>query len=144
MAGELVRRFGMGRVLTSTMLLASLFGFLTPLASGSVFTVMAMLMTTQLISDAAMTVFMINEMTLRQTLIDERLLGRASASMGFLSQGAAPFGGIVAGVLATLIGARLTLLIAVIGGLAVALWLRWTPVRQIETMETAEVVEAVV
>ena len=39
-----------------------------------------------------------------------------------IEQGIAPLGALVAGVLATVLDARITLLIAVIGGLATAFW----------------------
>ena len=52
--------------------------------------------------------------------------------MGFLAQGIAPVGALIAGALATGIGARGTLLIAVLGFIAIAIWLSRSPVRHLE------------
>ena len=54
------------------------------------------------------------------------------ASMGFLAQSIAPIGAVLGGTLATVIGVRLTLLVAVLGGLTVALWMLRSPLRHLE------------
>jgi hypothetical protein len=92
-----------------------------------------MLIIAQLVNDGAMTVYMINEMSLRQMLVPDRLLGRTNASVGFLAEGVGPIGAIVAGLLAGIIGARVTLMIAVLGILASAIWLQFSAVRDLES-----------
>ena len=61
----------------------------------------------------------------------ERVLGRANASMGFLAQAIGPVGALLAGGLGEVIGPRLTLLVAVLGGILTAIWLLTSPLREL-------------
>ena len=58
------------------------------------------------------------------------VLGRTNASMQFLSQGVAPLGALLAGILGGLIGLRLTMLIGVLGIILAGTWLLLSPVRK--------------
>ena len=108
-------------------------GLLTPLAGGSVVLASAMLITAQIIGDGAMMVYWINALSLQQIVVPDHLLGRTNASFGFLAQGIAPVGALIAGALATALGARVTLLIAVLGILATAIWVSRSPLRHLES-----------
>jgi predicted MFS family arabinose efflux permease len=108
------RRFGLGRSLAGALLCSALINLTIPLAGGPAWFAAATLIAGQIIGDAAMVIFLINEMSLRQSIVPGELLGRANASIGFLAQGAAPLGALVAGELAYGIGARGTLLVAVL------------------------------
>jgi predicted MFS family arabinose efflux permease len=134
-SSHLQKRFGLGKVLIGSMLIGSLVGFLTPLAGGSLATATIMLMIAQIVGDASMMIYLINALSLQQIVVPNHLLGRANASIGFLTEGIAPIGALVAGALATSLSARSTLLIAVIGGLATALWFARSPVRHLEGWE---------
>lgn len=131
-AGPLTRRLGPGRTLTGALLCGGLINLLMPLAGGPVIVAAGMMIAVQLIGDAAAAVYEINELTLRQTSVPDHLLGRANASMGFLAQSISPLGALIGGALATLIGVRLTLLVAVLGSLAAALWMLRSPLRRLE------------
>jgi predicted MFS family arabinose efflux permease len=126
------RRFGLGRALTGALLVGSAVNLLLPLASGPKLLAAGMLIAGQIINDGAMVVFMINELSLRQVIVPEQFLGRANATMGFLAEGIAPVGALLAGVLATIADVRLTLWFAVLGILATALWTLRSPIRQLE------------
>jgi MFS family permease len=142
-SSRLQKRFGLGKVLVGSMLIGSLVGFLTPLASGSLEQATIMLMIAQVVGDATMMIYLINALSLQQIVVPNHLLGRANASVGFVTEGIAPIGALVAGALGTGLGARGTLMIAVIGGLAAALWLARSPVRHLEGYELpAEAQEA--
>jgi predicted MFS family arabinose efflux permease len=86
----------------------------------------------QLMGDIFWSVFFINVVSLRQSLIPPHMLGRASASLDFVGQGAGPIGALVAGAVATAIGARATWLVGAAGILAASLWLIFSPVRQLQ------------
>ena len=58
----------------------------------------------------------ITQVSFRQGLCPPELLGRMNATMRFLVWGTLPLGGVIGGVLGTLIGVRATLLVAAIGG----------------------------
>jgi predicted MFS family arabinose efflux permease len=135
LANRIQARFGLGRTLVASMLLAAPFSALIPLAGylpdGSPILAATLLIITQIVSDGAMTVYAINSISLVQMRAPNHMLGRANASFGFIGQGVAPFGALLAGALATSIGARSTLLVAVIGGFVLALWFSRSAVRAI-------------
>jgi predicted MFS family arabinose efflux permease len=73
----------------------------------------------------------INYLALRQAITPDRLLGRMTATMRFLTVAAAPVGSFAGGALATVIGLRGTLwTIAVLGIALAAGALAWSPVRR--------------
>lgn len=121
-AGGVGRRLGMRRALGAALLVSSLVGVMTPLVGGSLLVAMLMLIVPQIVGDAAMMVFGIHEMSLRQMLVPERALGRANATFGFVGECAAPLGALAAGTVATVIGARFTLGIAVLGFIVAAVY----------------------
>ncbi|HLI06559.1 MAG TPA: MFS transporter [Ktedonobacteraceae bacterium] len=127
--GRIVRHFGTGRVLIGAMLLAAVLSLLTPLATGPDIIVYAMLFTGQLIGDFGLAIYLINEVSLLQVLVPDQSLGKASASMRFLIEGMIPIGAILAGMLGTIWGMRLTLLAGCMGFCLSALWLVFSPLR---------------
>jgi hypothetical protein len=72
----------------------------------------------------------INYLALRQAITPDRLLGRMTATMRFLTVAAAPIGSLVGGALATAIGLRGTLMaIATLGVVLAGAAVAWSPVR---------------
>lgn len=128
-AGRFVQRFGIGRVLIGGLLLSAAVSLLTPLASGSSMVVYAMLFIGQLVGDFGPAIYFINEVSLLQLLVSAQSLGKASASMRFLVEGMIPVGAILAGVMGTVWGMRMTLLAGCIGFCLAALWLMFSPLR---------------
>lgn len=96
-----------------------------------------MLILMQIFGDAAMMVYGIHSLSLVQSIVPNRLLGRVNASFGFVGMGVAPLGALLAGVLGTAVGTRPTLWIAVLGGLVTALWANRTPLRHITSFSPA-------
>jgi hypothetical protein len=78
----------------------------------------------------------ITQVSFRQGLTPERLLGRMNATMRFLVWGSAPLGGLVGGVLGQLLGPRPTLWLAAIGGLIPFLPLFLSPLRTMRELPT--------
>jgi MFS family permease len=137
-AGRITRRFGIGQSLRLSLMVGGISSLLIPMAGGSFWLISLIMIANQIINDAAMAVYGVNEITLRQTLVEERLLGRANASVGVLAEGIAPMGGILSGLLATLLGTRFTLWIAVLGILSTAIWLYMSPVEADTKLEVVE------
>jgi predicted MFS family arabinose efflux permease len=133
LAARLPRRLGLGATLTGTLLVSAVINLLIPAAGGPPLLAASLLIISQIIGDAAMMVYEVNEISLRQMLVPQHLLGRANASIGFLSQGIAPIGALVAGALAGLTDARLTLWVAVLGILFTAVGTRLSAARRAET-----------
>lgn len=131
-ASRLVRRFGLGRTLIGAMLLSGGLSLLTPLAGGPRILIIAMLIPGQLIGDFGREVYSINEVSLRQAIIPNHLLGRVNASMHFLVEGIGPIGAILAGLLSSVIGIRPTLLTAaILSFLLSSTWLLFSPLRRL-------------
>ncbi len=115
LTGRLTRALGLGRAILATRLLHDLFTFLIPLAGGPKLLALAMIVVAQLCGDPFWTSHDIATMSLRQTLVPLRLLGRVSSAMHLLQAVALPLGAVVAGALAEAIGVRATLFLAAAG-----------------------------
>lgn len=134
LSSRLERRFGVGKTLVGSLLFNAALSLLLPLAGGSPLQAALMLIIMQIFGDAAMMVYGIHSLSLVQSMVPNRLLGRVNASFGFVGMGVAPLGALVAGVLGTAVGTRPTLLIAVLGGLLTALWASRTPLRKLASL----------
>ena len=131
LAGRIVGRFGLGRTLIGAMLLSGSVSVLTPLAGGPKLLVVALLMTGQLVGDFGMEMFLIHALSLRQSMIPDRFLGRANASANFLQGGLLTIGALLAGLAGGMSSVRLTLLIAACAGLLISSsLLLFSPVRR--------------
>jgi Na+/melibiose symporter-like transporter len=77
-----------------------------------------------------LSIYFIAEVSLRQSIVPANALGRTNAGIQFLSQGFAPLGALLAGILGGLIGLRLTILIGMLGVMLAGTWLLLSPVRK--------------
>ncbi len=76
------------------------------------------------------TVYNINQVSFRQRLCPDRLLGRMNATMRFVVWGVLPIGALIGGILGTVIGLRPTLWIGAIGQALAGIWLLASPMRR--------------
>lgn len=83
-------------------------------------------------------VYNITQVSFRQGLTPERLLGRMNATMRFLVWGTLPLGAFVGGVLGSVVGVRETLWIAGIGGLFAFLPVFFSPLRAMRELPTGD------
>ncbi len=125
---RVIQRWGIGRALIGGLIVSALFNLLIPLA-GSFPPAFApiLLLISQIVGDGAMTVFGISEITFRQQRVPDALMGRVHTGFEFMSNSITPIAGIAAGVIAGSSSAGVTLWIATVGILAVALWTARTP-----------------
>ncbi|MFL5658996.1 MAG: MFS transporter [Ktedonobacteraceae bacterium] len=130
LAERVVRRFGLGRTVGLGLFMYGATGLLIPLAGGSVALALSLLFLSQLLGDASVSIYLIAEVSLRQSIVPANVLGRANASMQLLSQGVAPLGALLAGILGGMIGFRLTIFIGVLGVILAGTWLLLSPVRK--------------
>ena len=130
MVGPVTRRFGLGRTVGVGLFLYGFTGLLIPLAGGSVSLALTLLFLSQLLGDVSVSIYLIAEISLRQSIVPGNMLGRVNASMQFLSQGATPLGALLAGILGGIIGLRFTMLIGVLGVMLAGMWLLLSPVRK--------------
>jgi MFS family permease len=130
--GRVTRRLGVGRAMVYGLLLSSLGTFCIPLAHGATVAAVLLLVINQLVTDPSHTVYEINQVSLRQAITPDRLLGRVNASIRFVGLAAMLLGTLLGGLLGQTIGLRPTLVIGSCGGLLAALWLALSPVRLLE------------
>jgi predicted MFS family arabinose efflux permease len=131
LAGRIVSARGIGPTIVGAALVSGGAALLIPLAGGPVLLAALVLMLAQFVADGAATVEQIAATSVRQAAVSDRLLGRANACMYLLRVGVAPFGALVGGLLAEMIGVRPTVAIAVAGGLLTLVWLVWSPLPQL-------------
>jgi MFS family permease len=131
MAGRVIQRFGLGRTIGMELFLYGTTGLLIPLAGGPIALALSLLFLSQLLGDASVSIYLIAEVSLRQSIVPANVLGRTNASIQFLSQGVAPLGALLAGILGGMIGLRLTILIGALGVMLAGTWLLLSPVRKV-------------
>ena len=118
-ARRAAERFGPRRTLIGSLALGAAMQVLIPLAPPVPWIAMTFLIATQLLGDGVLTVYLINETTLRQRLLPPEALGRAAGTFQVANGLLTPVGAIVGAVLADGIGIRPTLWLLAIGyGLA--------------------------
>jgi MFS family permease len=133
-AERVTKRLGVGATLLAVIVVGYPFSLLTPLAGGPVLVAIAMIVGAQLFGDGLRTLFQINELSLRQSLTGDALLGRVNGAMYLLTNGIVPLGAIAGGALAELIGARGALLVAVVGIGVGRLFVIFSPARNVAAL----------
>jgi predicted MFS family arabinose efflux permease len=85
----------------------------------------------QFLFGLARPIFSINQISLRQTITPEHLLGRMNASMTFVVFGIPTIGALFGGTLGQSIGLQKTLVVAAIGEILACLWIFFSPIRKV-------------
>ena len=134
LVGKATLRLGPGPALISAGLLEAVVLPLTPLAGGPLTLVMAMMVTAQFMGDFFGAAREITAVSVRQSLVPGRLLGRVAAGSKLVVGGAAPLGALAAGAVATAFSARAALFAAVAGIALSNLWLIFSPLRDLRAM----------
>ena len=128
-AARIVRRLGLGRTFLTTAIIQSVGFGLMVFANGPPAQAMVFLILQQLLGDSSAAIYVIQETSLRQTLVPDEMLGRVNAAMQLASRGVLPVSAVFAGFLASAIGIRPVLGIAAAGVLLSARWLVGLPIR---------------
>ena len=131
LAERLSARFGVGPVIGHGLFLTALGWQAFGLVSGTPGMATLALGFAMLVFDFGAVLYAINYLSLRQAITPDRLLGRMTATMRFLTVAAAPLGSLAGGALATYVGLRSTLLtVGVLGLILTAAAVYWSPVRR--------------
>jgi len=133
-ARRVIQRLGPGLSIGAMLTFYGVSGLVIPFAHGPVALAVAFLFAGQLFGDASVAIYFIAEVSLRQAIIPNAFLGRISATMQFLTQGPAPVAAIAAGILGTIIGLRLTILIGVLGVILAGVLLILSPVHKVRSL----------
>jgi MFS family permease len=126
---RLADRFGVGRVIVWSVVIATAVPVLVPLAAGSRPMVIAVLVASFFFGGAGSIITSIHVVSLRQTITPDRLLGRMNASYRFVTWGIVPVGALAGGFLGNAIGLRPTLFVAAAGLFGSSLFIVFSPVR---------------
>jgi MFS family permease len=127
-ASRIAKLMGGARTTLMSAFLSGLAGILLPLATrGSGLLLFACGL---FLSSFAALVYNVNQVSFRQRLCPERLLGRMNATMRFLVWGTLPIGGLLGGVLGSAIGLRNGLWVAAVTGTLAVLFLVFSPMRR--------------
>ena len=129
LAEPALRRLGARTTLIVGFAVGGAFQGLVPLAHGSALRAGLFLLVAQIIGDGLMTMAFVNDVSLRQSLVPNRLLGRVSATANVLSFVAMPVGALAGGMIGQLASPRAALAAGAVGFSLAALWVAATPLR---------------
>ncbi|QUQ72141.1 MFS transporter [Kutzneria sp. CA-103260] len=137
-ATRLARVFGQARIVWLSQLVAGPFAVLMPLAqpgwSLSLFAVSG------LAWGFGAIVYNVAQVSYRQAICPDHLLGRMNASVRFLVWGTLPIGGLLGGALATWLTPRGALWVGAVGGILAVGWLLASPLRTMRDLPTTQAV----
>jgi MFS family permease len=135
-AGRYIRRIGLGRLMIGALLAGAFGNLLIPLApAGAPLIAFGFLAAQQLIGDAGMTAFDISEVSVRQTVTDDRQLGRVNATIRVAMLLAQLVATLAAGVLALAIGLRATSFLTPLGAVVAAAIIWLSPLRRLRNVD---------
>lgn len=135
------RRCGVGATIVGGQVATGLLALLTPLAGGgslrAASLTVPLLLALQFAQGISVILYDINQLSLRQGLVPDRLQGRTNATFKFLTWGVRPFGALLGGTLGTAIGLPLTIALAAAGWTLAALWSCCSPLRRLRDAPAA-------
>ena len=130
-------RLGVGPAILASAVAFTVFALLIPLAPHLESVAVPLLVGSSVFRSFGSTAYNIMQVSLRQAVTPDRLLGRMNASMRFVVWGTMPFGSFVGGLLGTAVGLRDTLWIAAVGGLLAVVWVLVSPLVSVRTVDEA-------
>lgn len=139
LAARTTRRFGVGPAMIFGTIGYPAALVLLPLAPHSRFVAFGFLVAAEFISGFALAILDMAGTSLQQVLVPDRVRARVQGVLRVSAYGSVPLGSLAAALIATLIGVRPTLFLAVAGGVASILILLPSPIPRIrELPEPAE------
>jgi MFS family permease len=110
LAARASARFVLGRVFMGEVILVSAGSLLIPIATGTAVVTVPVLIAAWLISGCGETLYRVNNLSLRQSIVPAHMQGRVNASILCITRGVIPIGNLIGGALGGIIGLRATLL----------------------------------
>jgi MFS family permease len=139
-ASRVGERFGVGPTIVGSMAVTGPFVLLIPLATAD--TAFWFLSASFFFTGLLNVVYNVNQVSLRQAITPERMLGRMNATMRFLVWGTIPLGSLIGAGLSELIGVHLTIWLGAVLGLLPFLFVMLSPVRSLRRIPDLEPSEA--
>lgn len=138
-ARRLGLRLGIGPAILLSSVVFSAFSLIVPLTPDNVAVALPLLVFVFGMRSLGSTTYNIVQVSLRQAITPDGLLGRMNASMRFVVWGTMPFGSFVGGLLGAALGLRATLWISAVGGLLAVVWVLASPLASTRTVAPAVV-----
>jgi predicted MFS family arabinose efflux permease len=129
-------RIGVGRTIVLGAAATGPVGLLVPFASPD--TAVLLIGASFFLMSICNVVYNVSQVSLRQAITPDRLLGRMNASMRFLVWGTIPIGSLIGAGLSEVIGVQQTIWVSAILGLFAFLPVLISKVRGIQTIPTGE------
>lgn len=129
-----VRRLGLGNAVLVAAFSAGVSFLLIPMAEGTGVLVIPMLAFSQAVFAFSITMANVNVITLYQVTTPERMLGRVNATQRMVIYGTPLVGALLGGFFGEVFGSRITLVMASGGQIAAAMWLAFSPVRELREL----------
>jgi MFS family permease len=134
-AGRWIRRLGQGRTVVTSLLVTGPFALVLPLTTPGAGLGWFALGTAAIAYGGV--VYNVAQVSFRQSVCPDHLLGRMNASIRFLVWGTIPIGGLFGGALGELIGLRATLLVTAVGMVLSPVWVLASPLRRLRDLPDA-------
>lgn len=131
LADPAARWFGQGPAMVGAMVLCGISGMAIPLAVVFPAVALPMVLAAEFAQWLFLVIYRVGEVSLRQRITSDGLLGRVNATERFVVYGAIPLGALLGGFLGEVIGVPLTLVAGILGMLSASLWLLLSPVRSV-------------
>ena len=135
-SGAIVRRVGQARSIWLVPLLTWPFMLLFPFTTGA--WGLAFAFVSLICSGFGIIIYNVAQVSYRQAICPDRLLGRMNASVRFVVWGASPIGGFVGGVLGETMGIAGTIWVGIGGQAASMLWVLFSPLLRMRDLPVAE------
>ncbi|HWC83266.1 MAG TPA: MFS transporter [Pseudonocardiaceae bacterium] len=126
-SGRLIARFGQARTIWASLVATSPFMLLIPLVGRG--PLLLLFAAGNLVSWAGAVVYNVAQVSFRQSICPDRLLGRMNASVRFLVWGTIPLGGLLGGVLGSTIGLREAMWVGAVGAMLAPVSVLLSPLR---------------
>jgi MFS family permease len=131
-AGRWIRGLGQGRTIVTALLVTGPVALVLPLTTAGAGLAWFALGTAAVAYGGV--VYNVAQVSFRQAVTPDHLLGRMNASIRFLVWGTIPIGGLLGGALGELIGLRATLLVAAVGMVLSPGWVIASPLRRLRDL----------
>jgi MFS family permease len=131
---RLIQRFGFGAVTGIGLMLIAGSDLLVPLAGDSRWIAVPLLMAAQFVFGIGITLFRVNQSSLRQAVVADEFRGRVASVIHVFAGGAVLLGALIGGGMGEAIGLRETLVLSAVGELIVAMWVLLSPLRSLRML----------
>ncbi|WP_326824066.1 MFS transporter [Streptosporangium sp. NBC_01756] len=140
LVGRVSRLIGSARIIWLSPLLTAPFMFLVPLTAAGWRT--GLYPVAMFVQTIGVVLYNVGQVSFRQSVTPENMLGRMNATMRFVVWGVLPLGGLIGGVLGEVLGARTTLWISAALALLAVVPLLLSPLRTMRDLPAPDEVRA--